>query len=57
MSKLPVLICGEEVMRLLQNNSDLIPKLESAMGMFSKRNSTEVIQPLRTTVPLQRYNG
>ncbi|KAJ8283955.1 hypothetical protein COCON_G00028050 [Conger conger] len=57
MSNLPVLISREEVLRLLHNNSDLIPMLESAMGMFSKRNSTEIIQPLRITVPLQRYNG
>ncbi|KAJ8363836.1 hypothetical protein SKAU_G00126670 [Synaphobranchus kaupii] len=56
MSQLPVLISREEVMRLLQNK-DLIPRLESALGMFSKRNSTEVIQPIRTTVPLQKYNG
>uniref|UniRef100_A0A0E9Q2K0 Ketimine reductase mu-crystallin n=1 Tax=Anguilla anguilla TaxID=7936 RepID=A0A0E9Q2K0_ANGAN len=56
MSTLPVLISREEVMRLLQNN-DLIPSLESALGMFSKRNGTEVIQPVRTTVPLQKYNG
>ncbi|KAJ8413705.1 hypothetical protein AAFF_G00082120 [Aldrovandia affinis] len=56
MSELPVLISREEVMRLLQND-DLIPKLESVLGMFSKRNGAEVIQPLRTIVPLQKYNG
>uniref|UniRef100_A0A3B3ZJY6 Ketimine reductase mu-crystallin n=1 Tax=Periophthalmus magnuspinnatus TaxID=409849 RepID=A0A3B3ZJY6_9GOBI len=35
----------------------LIPRLETALGKFSKRNSAEVIQPVRTTVPLQKHSG
>ncbi|KAJ7984675.1 hypothetical protein DPEC_G00357210 [Dallia pectoralis] len=35
---------------------DLIPRLEVVLGKFSKPDS-EDIQPLRSTVPLRRYNG
>ncbi|KAG7491849.1 hypothetical protein MATL_G00007910 [Megalops atlanticus] len=56
MSELPVLISRDEVMRFLQNG-DLIPRLEAVLGKFSERNNAEVIQPLRTTIPLQKYNG
>lgn len=56
MSGLPVLLSREEVIRLLRI-SVLIPRLEAAMGLFSKSDSTEVVQPTRATVPLQKYNG
>ncbi|XP_034564021.1 ketimine reductase mu-crystallin [Notolabrus celidotus] len=52
----PVVIWEHEVARLLQFR-DLIPRLEEALGKFSKRDSAEVIQPVRTTVPLQKHNG
>ncbi|KAG9333661.1 hypothetical protein JZ751_010730 [Albula glossodonta] len=56
MAELPVLITREEVMRLLRY-TDLIPKLESALALFSKRSGAELVQPLRTIVPLQKHNG
>ncbi|XP_042253141.1 ketimine reductase mu-crystallin [Thunnus albacares] len=52
----PVVIWEHEVERLLHYRQ-LIPRLEDALGKFSKRDSAEVIQPVRTTVPLQKHNG
>ncbi|XP_069012044.1 ketimine reductase mu-crystallin [Embiotoca jacksoni] len=52
----PVIIWGREVENLLHYR-DLIPRLEEALGKFSRRDSAEVIQPVRTTVPLQRHSG
>ncbi|XP_074518823.1 ketimine reductase mu-crystallin [Halichoeres trimaculatus] len=52
----PVVIWGHEVARLL-HYKDLIPRLEEALGKFSRRDSAEVIQPVRTTVPLQKHHG
>uniref|UniRef100_A0A8C7W6T9 Ketimine reductase mu-crystallin n=1 Tax=Oncorhynchus mykiss TaxID=8022 RepID=A0A8C7W6T9_ONCMY len=56
MAQPPVLIRQDEVEGLL-HYKDLIPRLEVALGKFSKLDSAEVIQPVRTTVPLQKYNG
>ncbi|XP_028285941.1 ketimine reductase mu-crystallin [Parambassis ranga] len=52
----PVIIWESEVERLLRYR-ELIPRLEEALGKFSRRDNAEVIQPVRTTVPLQRHNG
>ncbi|XP_072312371.1 ketimine reductase mu-crystallin [Eucyclogobius newberryi] len=52
----PAIIWEHAVRNLLQY-SELIPRLESALGKFSKRDSAEVIQPVRTTVPLQKHSG
>lgn len=52
----PVVIWEQEVLSLL-NYRDLIPRLEEALGKVSKRDSAEVIQPVRTTVPLQKHRG
>lgn len=56
MAEPPVLIRQDEVEDLL-HYKDLIPRLEVALRKFSKLDSAEVIQPVRTTVPLQKYNG
>lgn len=56
MTESPVLLGRDEVERLL-TFEDLIPKLESAMGKFSKRDSSEIIQPVRSVVPIQKHNG
>ncbi|XP_072228844.1 ketimine reductase mu-crystallin [Leuresthes tenuis] len=56
MAEPPVIIWEHEVGCLLQYR-DLIPRLEDALGKFSKRDSAEVIQPVRTAVPLQKHNG
>ncbi|XP_035518136.1 ketimine reductase mu-crystallin [Morone saxatilis] len=52
----PVIIWKNEVEQLLQYR-ELIPRLEQALGKFSRRDSAEVIQPVRTTVPLQKHSG
>ncbi|XP_067100301.1 ketimine reductase mu-crystallin [Osmerus mordax] len=56
MTDSPAVIKQDEVEGLLLYK-DLIPRLEVAMGKFSKRNSDELIQPVRTVIPLQKYNG
>ncbi|XP_076154588.1 ketimine reductase mu-crystallin [Alosa pseudoharengus] len=56
MAGLPVLIGKEDVARLLRYK-DLLPKLEVALGQFSKHDISEVIQPVRTVVPLTKHNG
>lgn len=52
----PVIIWEHEVERLLHLR-ELVPRLEEALGKFSRRDSAEVIQPVRTTVPLQKHHG
>ncbi|MED6283787.1 hypothetical protein CHARACLAT_012523 [Characodon lateralis] len=52
----PVIIWEHEVGSLLRYG-DLIPRLEDALGKFSRRDSAEVIQPVRTVVPLQKHGG
>lgn len=56
MAMSPVLLNKHEVERLLSYD-DLIPRLESVMGKFSKRDSSEIIQPVRSVVPIQQHSG
>ncbi|XP_003961534.2 ketimine reductase mu-crystallin [Takifugu rubripes] len=56
MSQPPVVIWAPAVKRLL-HYKDLVPRLEEVLGKFSKRDSAEVLQPVRTAVPLQKHNG
>ncbi|XP_056153776.1 ketimine reductase mu-crystallin [Lampris incognitus] len=37
--------------------ADLMPRLEEALVRFSSRAGAEVLQPLRSCVPLQKHNG
>ncbi|KAK7919816.1 hypothetical protein WMY93_011100 [Mugilogobius chulae] len=57
MAESPPVVIWEREVRSLLNYSELIQRLEWALGKFSKRDSAEVIQPVRTTVPLQKHNG
>ncbi|XP_031699351.1 ketimine reductase mu-crystallin isoform X1 [Anarrhichthys ocellatus] len=52
----PVVIWKQEVQRLLRYR-ELVPRLEDALGKFSRRDSAEVIQPVRCTLPLQKHHG
>ncbi|KAJ4940627.1 hypothetical protein JOQ06_026924 [Pogonophryne albipinna] len=52
----PAVIWGREVEGLLRYR-ELVPRLEEALGKFSSRDPAEVIQPGRTTVPLQKHHG
>uniref|UniRef100_A0A3Q4AH35 Ketimine reductase mu-crystallin n=1 Tax=Mola mola TaxID=94237 RepID=A0A3Q4AH35_MOLML len=45
-----------EVRRLLHYR-ELIPRLEEALGKFSRRDSAEVLQPVRSSVPLHKHRG
>lgn len=56
MAEPPATIWEAEVASLL-NYAELIPRLESALGKFSKRDSAEVIQPVRSVVPLHKHSG
>lgn len=56
MSQPPVVIWATAVKRLL-HYKDLVPRLEEVLGKFSKQDSAEVLQPVRTAVPLQKHNG
>ncbi|KAL3051221.1 hypothetical protein OYC64_001485 [Pagothenia borchgrevinki] len=52
----PAVIWEREVEGLLRYR-ELVPRLEEALGKFSSRDPAEVIQPVRTTVPLQKHHG
>ncbi|KAF3853378.1 hypothetical protein F7725_014066 [Dissostichus mawsoni] len=52
----PAVIWKREVEGLLRYR-ELVPRLEEALGKFSSRDPAEVIQPVRTTVPLQKHHG
>ncbi|XP_068161852.1 ketimine reductase mu-crystallin-like [Antennarius striatus] len=52
----PALIWEKEIKRLLHYR-DLMPALEKAMGIFSRRDSAELVQPVRCVVPLKKHNG
>ncbi|XP_028332444.1 ketimine reductase mu-crystallin [Gouania willdenowi] len=56
MAEPPVIIWREEVEELLLYR-DLVPLLEEALGKFSTRDTEEVIQPVRTAVPLSKHSG
>lgn len=53
----PPAIIWESEVRSLLNYAELIPSLESALGKFSKRDSAEVLQPVRSSVPLHKHSG
>ncbi|XP_033962571.1 ketimine reductase mu-crystallin [Pseudochaenichthys georgianus] len=52
----PAVIWEREVEGLLRYR-ELVPRLEEALGKFSSRDPAEVIQPVRSTVPLQKHHG
>ncbi|XP_029953222.1 ketimine reductase mu-crystallin [Salarias fasciatus] len=52
----PAVIWREEVERLLRYE-DLVPRLEQALGLFSRRDAAAVLQPVRTAVPLSKHGG
>lgn len=56
MAEPPVIIWEQEVESVLRYR-DLVPRLEDALGKFSRRDSAEVLQPVRTAVPLQKHSG
>nr|XP_057918433.1 ketimine reductase mu-crystallin [Doryrhamphus excisus] len=56
MAEQPLFMLEHQIARLL-HYKDLIPRLEEALAKFSTRDPAEVIQPVRTTLPLQKLKG
>ncbi|KAJ3608215.1 hypothetical protein NHX12_025265 [Muraenolepis orangiensis] len=56
MERVPVILLRDEVKHLL-HYKDLIPRLESALAGFSRKNCTEIIQPVRSVVPIRKHDG
>ncbi|MEE6497726.1 hypothetical protein FKM82_002823 [Ascaphus truei] len=52
----PVFI-GSDVVKKSLNFSTLIPLLERALALFSSGSEGGIIQPIRTIVPVAKYNG
>ncbi|XP_075422100.1 ketimine reductase mu-crystallin isoform X2 [Ascaphus truei] len=52
----PVFI-GSDVVKKSLNFSTLIPLLERALALFSSGSEGGIIQPVRTIVPVAKYNG
>ncbi|XP_066522720.1 ketimine reductase mu-crystallin-like [Hoplias malabaricus] len=52
----PVFLSEDVVSRLLRYE-DLIPRLEVALGKFSLRDSSQLVQPVRSLMPIQDHNG
>ncbi|XP_057681910.1 ketimine reductase mu-crystallin-like [Corythoichthys intestinalis] len=55
MAEPPAVISENQVSRFLRY-SDLIPRLEDALAKFSLRDTSEVIQPLRFSIPLKKHS-
>ncbi|XP_077360045.1 ketimine reductase mu-crystallin-like [Festucalex cinctus] len=56
MAEPPVVISEQQVSRLLRYG-ELVPRLEEALAKFSRGDCSEVIQPVRSTLSLQKFNG
>lgn len=56
MAEPPLVIWQHEAKRLLRYR-ELLPRLEDALGKFSGRDAAEVVQPVRSSVPLRKHNG
>ncbi|XP_027033460.1 ketimine reductase mu-crystallin [Tachysurus fulvidraco] len=52
----PVFLTDDVVARFLRYD-ELIPRLEEVLGKFSLSDSTEVVQPVRCVVPINKHNG
>lgn len=52
----PVLLWEDEVKSLLHHR-DLLPRLEAALGKFSRGDPADLVQPVRSVLPLHKHNG
>lgn len=52
----PVFLSDEVVARFLSYD-ELIPRLEDVLGKFSQGNSSEVVQPVRSVIPIHNHSG
>ncbi|KAM9336021.1 ketimine reductase mu-crystallin [Symphorus nematophorus] len=53
----PLAVIPEHEVERLLHYRELVPRLEEALGKFSRHDSAEVIQPVRSIVPLQKHSG
>lgn len=52
----PVFLSDDVVARLLSYD-DLIPRLEEVMGKFCRGDSSGVVQPVRSVIPINPHSG
>ncbi|KAG7325303.1 hypothetical protein KOW79_011619 [Hemibagrus wyckioides] len=56
MAEQPVFLSDDVVARFLSYD-ELIPKLEEVLGQFSRGVSSEVVQPVRSVMPIHNHHG
>nr|ADO27817.1 mu-crystallin-like protein [Ictalurus furcatus] len=56
MTEQPVFLNNDVVAPLLSYD-DLIPRLEEVLGKFSRSDSSDVVQPVRSVIPIQNHSG
>lgn len=56
MTEQPVFLSNDVVARLLSYD-DLIPRLEEVLGKFSRSDSSDVVQPVRSVIPIKNHSG
>lgn len=55
-TEVPKFISGEQVNKLL-DWTDLLSRIESALGNYSKGKDGGVVQPVRLVVPIEKHHG
>ncbi|KAK3529331.1 hypothetical protein QTP70_029143 [Hemibagrus guttatus] len=56
MAEQPVFLSDDVVARFLSYD-ELILRLEEVLGQFSREDSSEVVQPVRSVMPIHNHNG
>lgn len=56
MAEQPVFLNNDAVKRFLSYD-ELIPRLEEVLGKFSRGDSSEMVQPVRSVIPIGNHNG
>lgn len=56
MAEQPVFLSDDVVARFLSYD-ELIPRLEEVLGQFSRGDSSEVVQPVRSVMPIHNHHG
>ncbi|NP_001188187.1 ketimine reductase mu-crystallin [Ictalurus punctatus] len=56
MTEQPVFLSNDVVARPLSYD-DLIPRLEEVLGKFSRSDSSDVVQPVRSVIPIKNHSG
>ncbi|KAB5555376.1 hypothetical protein PHYPO_G00033320 [Pangasianodon hypophthalmus] len=56
MAEQPVFLSNDVVARFLSYD-ELIPRLEEVLGRFSRGSSSDVVQPVRSVIPIHNHSG